>query len=46
VNEQSKAIKDTKDVYGYSPGDVRTFIELYREDPVAALAFIPTGAEE
>ncbi|KAF0207549.1 MAG: 4Fe-4S binding protein [Actinomycetota bacterium] len=46
ANEQSKAIKDTKDVYGYSPGDVRTFIELYRDDPVAALAFIPTGAEE
>ncbi len=46
VSEQSSAIKDTKDVYGYSPGDVRTFIELYREDPVAAMAFVPSGSEE
>lgn len=46
VSEQSSAIKDTKDVYGYSPGDVRTFIELYREDPVAAMSFVPSGSEE
>ncbi len=46
VAEQSQAIKDTKDVYGYSPGDVRTFIELYREDPTAAMSFVPTGSEE
>jgi len=46
VDKQSMPIKDTKDVYGYSPGDVRSFIEFYREDPAAALSFIPTGTEE
>lgn len=48
VSEQDSPIKDIKGTYGFTPEDVRAFIELYRQDPVAALAFVPAGeaAEE
>lgn len=46
VAEQSLPIKDTKTVYGYTPEDVRAFVELYQKDPTAAAAFVPIGHEE
>jgi len=46
VAEQSLPIKDTKTVYGYTPEDVRAFVELYQQDPAAAATFKPAGHEE
>ena len=46
VAEQSRPIKETKGVYGYTPEDVRTFVGLYRRDPAAAEAFAPVDHEE
>jgi ferredoxin len=46
VAEQSLPIKDTKTTYGYTPEDVRTFVELYQQDPAAAAMFAPVGHEE
>ncbi|MCE5203757.1 MAG: 4Fe-4S binding protein [Actinomycetia bacterium] len=43
VAEQDRPIKDIKSVYGFSPEDVRTFVEIYRQDPEAAAAFVPAG---
>lgn len=48
ADEQGLPIKDIKTKYGFTPDDVRTFVELYRTDPAAALSFQPGGeaAEE
>lgn len=48
ASDQAKPIKDIKGTYGFTPDDVRAFIELYRDDPVSALTFVPSGeaAEE
>jgi len=46
VADQSLPIKETKGLYGYTPEDVRTFVELYQQDPAAAAAFKPIGHEE
>lgn len=35
-NEQQRALKDLKDAYGCSPGEVRAFVEAYRVDPAIA----------
>lgn len=40
------AIKETKERYGFTPEDVRAFVELYRVDPEAAVGYIPEGHAE
>jgi hypothetical protein len=31
----------TKDAYGFKPGEIRYFVELYLTDPAAALDYVP-----
>ncbi len=40
-SEQSKALKDLKDEYGCSPGEIRAFIDAYRTDPNVAETWVP-----
>ena len=35
----------TKDVYGFKPGEIRYFVELYLVDPTAALEYVPGTME-
>ena len=40
-NEQSNALKDLKDIYGCSPGEVRAFVDAYLADPAVADTWVP-----
>ncbi len=46
VSDQSLPMKDIMGTYGFTPEDVRTFVELYRTDPNAAASYVPLGGEE
>ncbi|MHB8705868.1 MAG: 4Fe-4S binding protein [Coriobacteriia bacterium] len=43
VAEQDRPIKDIKGTYGFTPEDVRVFVDVYRTDPVSAMSFVPAG---
>ncbi|GAB4283358.1 MAG: 4Fe-4S binding protein [Coriobacteriia bacterium] len=44
--EQDRALKDTRERYGVSPGEVRYWVELYLTDPAAAGEYVPGAAFE
>ncbi len=45
-SEMDTALKDLKDVYGCSPGEVRAFIEAYSADPGVADTWVVGAFEE
>ena len=44
ASEQARALKDLKDTYGCTPGDVRAFVALYVSDPAAAAEYVAGSA--
>jgi polyferredoxin len=46
ASEGGKQLKELKTDYGCSPGELRAFIEAYREDPSAADAWVVGAFEE
>ncbi|MBN2247333.1 MAG: 4Fe-4S binding protein [Coriobacteriia bacterium] len=45
-SEQDKALKDLKDPYGCSPGEIRAFVVAYRADPTVAETWVPGALHE
>ena len=37
----SQHMSRTKDAYGFKPGEIRYFVELYLADPTVALEYVP-----
>ena len=46
ASEQDRQLKELKETYGCSPGEVRAFVEAYWDDPAVADAWIVGAFEE